>query len=243
MKKNIFIILFLLSALSTFAQYDFAQLANTSTNTNLETNNAETGIYFSGGIVASNSNSLVAGDTMYLPYTVGYLEPSNGEIWSKDTLVLEFSVKTWVSTASATFTFSNRQNTYTFTNVNGAGSSSIATFNLIEEQIDTLKIVVTSGTLDLDRLTVHASATAVILNRDADLSINKALISNPVEDGLLVIDLNGDVADFELLNMQGQVLKNFHISGKQEIPVSDLNTGVYYLRDRNTASYRKIMIK
>jgi len=243
MKKNFFIIISLLSALSTYAQYDFAQFVTNKADTRLDPDQeTESGIYFSGGKAPANTNILVAGDTMFFPYTVGDLTPASGEIYSKDTLTLDISINNWSSTVSPTFTLSNRNNSYTFTNA-ATRQPSNATFDLIEDQIDTIKLVMISGTLELDHVTIHPSGATVILSRDPDLPINKASISNPVEDGQLIIDLDGDVADFELLNMQGQVLKNLPVSGKQEFPVSDLNTGIYYLRDRNTVSYRRIMIK
>jgi len=236
-------IAFLLSVLSTFAQYDFAQYTTISTDTRLDPNEeTETGIYFSGNITPANTNLLVAGDTMYFPYTVGDITPANGEQYSKDTLALDISIKSWSATATANFTFSNKLNTYTFTNINGAKVSK-GTFELIEDQIDTLKLVITSGTLEVDHVTIHPSGATVILSRDEDLPINKAFISNSVEGGLLIIDLQDDAADFELLSMQVEVVRNLSVRGREEFTVSDLTTGIYYLRDRNTANYRKIMIK
>ena len=237
MKKVLNIFLFLCFS-SSFAQYDLAQFENATVNTTIHPDiNTEPGIYFSGDIVPGNINNLVFGDTMYLPYTVGAIAEHSGI----DTLKLDISVKGWNHLSTPSFTFSNRQNTYTFTDV-PVRTNSTGTFSLIEGEVDTLKVVVLSGSLQLDAITIHTGGE-IILDPSKGLQSNEVTVSNPVEEGVLTIDLNGYHTELELISMQGEVVKSFVVEGNDQISVSDLTAGVYILRDKQTASFRKIMIK
>ena len=113
----------------------------------------------------------------------------------------------------------------------------------MEDVVDTLVLVVTSGTLELDHLTIFSTNSEVILQRENDLLMSEAKLSNPVEDGQLSIDLNGAVAGLELISMQGEVVRSFQVNGNIELPVNDLVAGVYILRDSKSTSFRKILIK
>jgi len=236
MRKILNISLFLCLS-SSFAQYDLAQHANLSADLRLDPD-TDTGIYFSGSITPANTNYLVAGDTMYFPYTVGSIAAHSGI----DTLVLDIAIVNWLGTEVSTFTFSNKYDNYTFTDVQKR-QDAVGTFKLLEGQVDTLKLVMISGNLEFDNVTIRAAGSEIILDPSKGLQSSKVTISNPVENGQLVIDLNGETVDLELISVQGEVVKSFVVEGNYTLPVADLTSGMYILRDKQNASFRKIMLK
>jgi hypothetical protein len=63
---------------------------------------------------------------------------------------------------------------------------------------------------------------------------------NPTRD-LLYVEVPNDVLG-ELLNVQGQLLKQIHLSSKSPIDVSGLNPGIYLLRMHGSSHIYKIVI-
>ena len=237
--KNIFKILALVITMHSYAQYDLAAFAADDSQ-NISFNSTSSSVFFSASV--TSAPNMYTNDTLYFPCTVSSITPASGETNSTDTLELDISVQSHWATESPTITVSNRLNSYTFNNV-GDLVHSVGTYRFVEGEVDTLKVVVNSSILAFHGIILQKTTSSVILNSSKDLLTSQATISNPVENGLLSIDLNDAVAELELLNMQGEIVKSFAVNGKGTFSVSDLTAGIYVLRDTQGVSFRKIMIK
>ena len=113
----------------------------------------------------------------------------------------------------------------------------------MEGETDTIMIVINAGTVEFDRFDINSTADNVITNSEQGLLSLNTVLTNPVENGVLSIYLDGQVASLELLNLSGNVVKQFEVNGTTEIAVGELVPGLYILRDVDSNSFKKIMIK
>ncbi len=126
----------------------------------------------------------------------------------------------------------------------GKNESSYDTYRFIEGTTDTIKLVVTSGTLDFDKVYIRSITTNVITSANTDLlSASNAHINNPIDNGILSIDLLGKNAALELFTIEGELMQVISIEGSAQIPVHHLASGMYLLRDSQSMSMKKIIIK
>jgi len=244
--KKVILFLSLSIPLCLHAQYDFSHFQD-STSTSLDARidaGGASGIYFSGDIEPSASlNDLEADDTLYFPYTVSSLTPTSGELNSTDTLTLDIATVAWLNSSNASYTVSYYGGSFSYDNITGINANNFDTYKLVEGKTDTIKIVVHSGLLSFDRFNVRSASSEVILNTTAGLLSQNVRFNNPVEDGQLRIDLLGKEADLNLFNLEGEIVKTFHVEGAMTLPVTDLSSGIYLLRETKGGIARKIMIK
>jgi len=104
-------------------------------------------------------------------------------------------------------------------------------------------VIINSGTVFFDRFDVNSTTDNVITNIEHGLLSSNTIITNPVEDGLLSIDLDGHSTSLELLNLSGKIVKQFEVNGSETIDVHELVSGLYILRDVNSNSFKKIIIR
>ncbi len=244
--KTFTLITLLFTSFYMQAQYDFSHFQD-STSTSLDARidaGGASGIYFSGDIEPSGSlNDLEADDTLYFPYTISSLTPTSGDLNSTDTLTLDIAAVAWLNSLDASYTVSYYGGSFSYDNITGINANNFDTYKLVEGKTDTIKIVVHSGLLSFDRFNVRSASSEVILNTTAGLLSQNVRLTNPVEDRQLRIDLLGEEADLNLLNLEGEVLKTFHVEGAMTLPVADLSSGIYLLRETSGGIARKIMIK
>jgi len=245
--KRIFLFTLTFVSFLTNAQtlFELSGFAGTSisdslieTNTNYFTNSENVA-------TPSNLTFLYDGDTSFFHYTVGSIADgvgSGGTDDTHDTLELDLAIASWIQTDGATYTISNKHGTYTHENISGV-TNNYNSFKFVEGESDTVMIIVTAGTLAMDKLRITSITNNVITSIVDPLSSSKTIISNPVINEKLSIDLNGLRASFELVSLEGNILKEIEVEGSKEVNLNGLNSGLYILRDRNTNNYRKIMIK
>jgi len=209
---------------------------------------------YSSNVAATNVNAylvdLNANDTAFVVFTVGSLtagENGSGATHdTHDTLTLEGRFVTYSNTASPVCTFFNKYDSYSHSGFGGvnAQSSVWRSFKFVEGETDTLFLVVNSGYVELDYIGIRTDNSEIISEAtNGNSAIENAIISNPVSNDMLSINLQGNTANFELVSLEGNVLKSFEVNDSDEISVNDIDAGMYILREANTANYRKIIIR
>ena len=245
MKHLLFLTITFIS-LFTNAQtlFDLSTYAGTATTGyGIETDSDH---FTNSGNVATPTNLtyLNENDTSFFHYTVSSIADGIGVGGSDslDTLILDLAVASWNQSAAATYTISSKRFSYTHSNITGQATN-YDTFKFLEGESDTIMIVVTAGTLAMDKLRITSTNDNVITNLIDPLSSSNTIVSNPVIDGSLSIDLNGLNASLELVSLDGNTLKEIEVKGSIEVNLNNLNSGIYILRDRNSRHFRKIMVK
>ncbi len=206
---------------------------------------------FSSSVALTNTNhylvDLHANDTAFIVFTVSSISSGandTGETY--DTLTLEAKFLTYTDTKSPVCTFFNRYDSYDQIGFSGGAvkASDWYSFKFVEYKTDTLFLVVNSGYVELDYIAIRTTNSEVIATlTNENNALGNAIITNPVSNDMLSINLQGNKANFELVSLEGNVLKSFDVNDNAEIPVSDIDAGMYILREANTAHYRKIIIK
>ena len=153
-------------------------------------NNSEYITYTSSVVDKSNLHELSVNDTAYLIYTVSSIEPINDVNTIHDILEITLGVAGWLATANADVTISYRYGTYNYSGLNGSQTQD-ETYKFVEGEIDTIKIIVTAGVWDFDRIDITKALPVVISNITNYLSTSNATINNPVFDGMLNVNLDG----------------------------------------------------
>ena len=144
----------------------------------------------------------------------------------------------------ASYTISSKNEQYSYSNITGKNEDNYDTYKFIEGTTDTIKLVVTSGLLDYDKFYVTSTTANVITDVSTDmLSASNAYINNPIDNGILSIDLLGKNASLELFTIEGELMQEISVEGSAQIPVHHLASGMYLLRDSQSMSMRKIFIK
>jgi len=203
--------------------------------------------YYSGTATSDNINltNVPAGDTIMLFYTVGEInDPSiQGSSVGHDTLTLDLAFVPWAGTSNAAYTISYNRGSFSYSNISGITEGNYDTYKFLEGETDTIMVIINSGTVYFDRFDVNSTSDNVVTNTEQGLSSSNTLITNPVEEGVLSIYLEGQATSLELLNLSGNVVKQFEVNGSASIGVHELVSGLYILRDTNSNSFKKIMIK
>ena len=260
--KHILLIIITAFSLTSLAQLtpypvpDALDLANYNSSTDpkggrLDFQHGNDLTQFSSKVALTNANQFLvdlnANDTAFITFTVSSISSGandTGETY--DTLTLEARFVTYEDTKSPVCTFFNRYDSYDHSGFGGSnGEISVwRSFKFVENKTDTLFLVVNSGYVELDYIGIRTTNSEIILNlTNENNSLGNAIISNPVSNDMLSINLQGNTANFELVSLEGHVLKSFKVNDNAEIPVSDIDAGMYILREANTANYRKIIIK
>ena len=206
---------------------------------------------YSSSVALTNTNQYLVdlnpNDTAFIVFTVSSISSGASDIGETyDTLTLEARFVTYADTDSPVCTFFNRYDSYDLSGFGGVNAQSSAwySFKFVEHKTDTLCLVVNSGYIELDYIGIRTTNSEVIATlTNENSTMENAIISNPVSNDMLSIDLQGNTANFELVSLEGNVLKSFDVNDSDKISVSDIDAGMYILREANTANYRKIIIK
>jgi len=243
--KSILLTFLSMYTVLAYAQFDFSIFtdANASPNNRIENNSGY--FMYSQNVVGDLSTSLHkvdVGDSILFIYTVNTVVPEEGVDTEHDTLGIELAIFTWTSTLNADINVTYRYGSFSYQDANSI-SSLKDTYKLVEGEVDTLVITVTDGLLDFDRLVVTVASTNVISNIGGDLLSNNIKINNPVLNEELILDLNGVKAELELISIQGEIVKEFTVTGSEAVSVADLNHGMYLLREKNGPFSKRVIIK
>jgi len=257
MKKIFMITSILLATYLSNAQYNLLSVPENAT-TSVENNSGN--ITYSSDFIISQNNFLhytsssAGNDTIYFPVTVGEIIPDTDEDTDVDTLVIDISFKIFEGTSGtetfvndASFTYFNKIDTYEYTDVTG-GHILKHSFRFVENQIDTLKVIITAGDITFDRFEINSTGQEVISNIQNDLfGEHSVSFQNPVEAGEL--SFSKFPSDFvatnvSLISMEGEVLVSKQITtSDNSIDLSHVPAGLYLMRDETTGSSKKVMIK
>jgi len=260
----------LLSTVTFMAKAQYVLDQNLSGEQVIENNNAYM-LYPTGNFVNRTDNLLSTyvhngiNDTILFPVSVGAITPTDpsSDDTGFDTLMVDIAFESFGysgaadyatsihHTKAASYTIYSRFNTYSFTNISptAGGYTVYKSYKFKENSIDTLKLVVTGGTLSLDRIRLDFGTKSVIANASQDLfgdGKNAAHFNNPVKEGQLSISLPNDFtsASITLISMEGIVVASKEIrQGDSTVDVSHLKSGLYLIRDTNTGSTTKVMIQ
>jgi len=245
--KQLILVLTLIATTFVNAQnyVDLSTFAGTAVSGSRLDNN-EVYYSYSANVTGTGSSTTIvnAGDTVFLHYTVGNINDAaiQGSSTGNDTLELDLAFVSWRETTDASYTISYNLGSYFYTNINGVHSS-YDTYKFLEGETDTIMIVITTGNVEFDRFDVNSTTDNVITNIEHGLLSSNTIITNPVEDGLLSIDLDGHSTSLELLNLSGKIVKQFEVNGSETVDVHELVSGLYILRDISSNSFKKIMIR
>jgi len=266
MKKTILFFALIGLYFNSYTQYDLTDFAtNSSTGTRVENNSGD--LFYSANfsnsvnvnLHAVDLNSTTGPDTIYFPVTIaGEIFPESSSDITNDTLTIEIAVGYWgngsnatIKTLNADFTVKNRYDSYDYVNQSrNTGGSSILydKFKFVEGKIDTLLVVVTGGLLSLDRLYIRSSNATIVTNLGFENNFfenENVTIKNPVENGLLSINLPEDISSttIALIGIDGRVIETKEVTTyDNHFNVENLN-GVYYLKELVTGSTKKIIIR
>jgi len=259
--KILFLSLFSFNAMGQYILDTSATTVVRVENNALDENNNQYITYSSGFSNAINSALHVSSvtstnDTVYLPLKVEGVVPSNTEDTEFDTLKVNIAIRAYgvvskpeLATTDADFKYFNKYDSYEYSDFTktGGGVSLYQTFRFVENQTDTLKVVLTAGQLSFDRFEINYLTQEVVTNSSHELfSINGARVTNPVTDGILTIDLPLEInsAELALFNLKGEIVHEKKItSTENQLFVSELETGIYVLVDKNSGSTKKIVIQ
>ena len=260
--KHILLIVITVFSLTSFAQLtpdpvpDAFDLANYDSSADpkggrLDFEHGSDLTQYSSDVGATNPNQFLvdlnANDAAFIVFTVSSVSSGSSDTGETyDTLTLEARFVSYGNTASPVCTFFNRYDSYDLSGFGGVNAevSGWYSFKFVENKTDTLFFSVNSGYVELDYIGIRTNNSAVITDLTyGNSAIESAIISNPVSNDMLSINLKGNTANFELVSLDGNVLKSFVVNQNDEISVSDISDGMYILREVNTANYRKIIIK
>jgi len=254
------------------AQYDitsYAQESMISSNdivqVNIDKYNNTSDFILSSGVTSQTNwvwkmNEL---DTIKLPIKLGTMDVS---IDTDDTLYLsmitrlnrggngfpieggEIKIETkydayeasdiWISNNDANGDFDDWAATFTHT------------YRFVENSIDTIIITIPNNVAGTAPVYVAGiwfyigdNSSSVIANTPTDLFASEGVfITNPVEEEMN-IQLNDHNTTLSLYSADGIKVKNFEVNGEATIDFSDIDAGIYILRDDESPSYMKILKK
>jgi len=258
--KRIFIITtILLTAYISNAQYDLLAIpANTIASVE---NNSGYITYSDAFTISQNiflhyTSSSAGNDTIYFPVTVGEIIPDTEEDTDVDTLAIDIALRLFHGNSGtesfvtdASFTYSNKYDSYEYTDLSILGGNNFyQTFKFVENQVDTIKVITTSGDITLDRIYVNSTGQEVISSLQSDLFGEHGVsFQNPVQAKQLSFSqFPSDfvATDISLISMEGQVVLTKHITlSDNSIDLATIPSGLYLMRDETTASSKKLMIK
>jgi len=265
--KHTLIILFAMSLNTVFAQYDFTPYANADSinkqsTINITIDSHESPLFYSSGVWGDTwVKSIDYNDTLYIPVKVGdiVLDEEDTDV---DTLHLSMTLGLWKSgnsiTSNGAVKAENKYVSYeaesvyitknnTATNAADFRARFTHTYPIVENTTDT--IIVTVPNNNVSKIYVNNvlfylgnSTSSLVTNTPDLLSINSSVISNPVSDGMLNIDLKGKITTLQLFSLKNELISTFEVNEKASIDVSSLSEGMYILKDTETNSYRRILI-
>ena len=171
---------------------------------------------YSSNVATSSATTylvdLNAGDSAFVVFTVSSLTGSGATHDTHDTLALEARFVTYSNTASPVCTFFNKYDSYALSGFGGVNveSSGWKNFKFVENETDTLFLFVNSGFVELDYIAIRTTNSVIISDAtNGNSAIENAIISNPVSNDMLSINLQGNTANFEPVSLEGNVLKSF----------------------------------
>ena len=255
--KVCFLLLFSFNAM---AQYTLDTSATAAVR--VENNDANQYITYSSGFSNTINTALhvanvtSTNDTVYFPVKVEGIIPSDAQDTDFDTLKVNIAIRAYgvssiptTATTDAYFTYFNKYDSYEYSNFSktNGGVSLYQPFKFVENQTDTLKIVLTAGQLSFDRFEIGYGSQEVVTNSAQPLFGDQgANVNNPVSDGMLAIGLPSDVTSAELLlfSLEGELVMSQTVTtSENRIDVSSLSKGMYLLTDKKTGSTKKIVIQ
>ena len=234
--------------------------------------NNDSYVFYPTGNFVNRSDNLLStvvhngtNDTILIPISVGNITPNDAEELNTDfdTLTIDIAFEAFgLASASdyassihhtkeASYTIYSKFNTYSFTDITPTGGSSsiYETYKFLENSIDTLMLVITSGTYSFDKIRFDFSTNVVITNVGEELfgtSDQSAHFNNPVDQGELYITIPNSVsnATVQLVSMEGIVIDNKILyQGTNKWNVSHLKKGLYLLREVKSGSTTKVIIQ
>ena len=255
--KVCFLLLFSFNAM---AQYTLDTSATAAVR--VENNDANQYITYSSGFSNTINTALhvanvtSTNDTVYFPVKVEGIIPSDAQDTDFDTLKVNIAIRAYgvsssptTATTDADFIYFNKYDSYEYTDFTktGGGVSLYQSFRFVENQTDTIKVVLTAGQLSFDRFEIGYGSKEVISNTSYELfKDSETKIYNPVSDGMLEIVLPSDITSAELVlfSLEGElVMSNTITTSENRIDVSSLSKGMYLLTDKKTGSTKKIVIQ
>jgi len=249
----------LLMTYMSYAQYDLLGVpANTLTS--VENNSGYVSYSANFSISQHNflhfTNSSTGNDTIYFPVTIGEIVPDTEEDTDVDTLVIDITLRLFDGNSGtesfvtdATLSYLNKYDSYEYTDLNISGGTNFThSFKFVENQIDTIKVVIASGDIAIDRFYINSTGQEVVSNVYTDLFGEYGVnFQNPVKaKQLSFFQFPSDfrATDISLISMEGQVVLSKHItSANHSIDLSHVPAGLYLMRDETTGSSKKLMIK
>ncbi len=237
-----------ISLLLSFALSTILLNAQTYTTSNFDLTNS---VSSSGSESHTIAQTLAVGESVSINFTVGDISPTTGSNTVADTLFYPFKLNVEAVNATDELQLKAEIGTDSYEpSITGSGVLSFGDdFYVVENKITPVLVTNTGSNPVVVQSTkiFGGQYVSVISNVGNALfgSEGSATYNNPIAEDILHINLPSDIqrASVQLLSMSGDVLLQQEITPlKNTIDLSKLSSGVYLLRDINTASVAKIIL-
>ena len=116
---------------------------------------------------------------------------------------------------------------------------------LVEGEQDTIFFVISSVDIANTKIAIDYitfDQHSVISNSGDNLLINYQykVGPNPMNESL-TINLDGETASFDLIDINSNIIKSFTVNNTEKLDVSNLESGIYFLRNVSTKGYAKLI--
>ncbi|MBD0401734.1 family 16 glycosylhydrolase [Flammeovirga sp. EKP202] len=106
-----------------------------------------------------------------------------------------------------------------------------------------------AGYLYADNLFLREKTTSNLRTKGGNIEdeiqdeVSFSVYPNPVSDELTVLFVGDEVHDFNIMSLEGKVIKSLKLRSNQKIDVSTFIRGVYILNDLTTHQHKKFIVK